>query len=432
MPRRWAAPSRSDGDALTRNDAAGRPATLNAVRHPAFRRFMVSQIFNNLCLWTHRTAHIWLTVVVTGGDPFAVGLVTALQYLPMMLSAFGGSLGDRWQKRQVLLTSQAIAVIGSVVLAMLSITDTATLPLLCLMAVALGLTAAVDAPLRLALPREIVEPVSVKSAIALNGIVFQTARVVGPAVAGVVIVHWNESAGLLVASGCGVVALLVLLTVSTTGPIETAEDTGDGRWRATLRAIRRDPALASPLYGALLVGACLSDLQVALPLILDRMPGAGAAGFGLVVAVFGLGGAGGALTASAVWRGQSLRALNVFLVLFACATLVTAVLPTLVLMAIAIFIAGLVMQLYNTNAITTLQDASPAGQHGRVMGIYVVAYFVWAGFGTPLFGLAADAFGPREMLAVSSAACAVGGALLLRARSAGGRSSTALPSISTY
>ncbi|MFN7151342.1 MAG: MFS transporter, partial [Microthrixaceae bacterium] len=297
---------------------------------------MLSQVFNSLCLWTHRTAHIWLTVVVTDGDPFSVGLVTALQFVPMMLSAFGGGLGDRWNKRLVLLVSQIVAVAASLVLGVLSMTGSATLPLLGVMAVVLGLTAAVDAPVRLAFPREIVGQQLLKSAIGLNGIVFQGARVVGPAVAGLVIVRWNESVGFFVAAGCGVVALLLLLLVAST-PARVAAEGVDVRWRTTLRFIRREPALLSPLIGAVVVGACLSNLQVALPLILDRMPNAGAGDFGLLVATIGAGGACGALTASVVRRGQTLLWLNLFLIAYALATLVVAAMPTVALMAVVIF-----------------------------------------------------------------------------------------------
>jgi len=404
VPRRWARRHRSE--------RAERPSSLAVLREPAFRRFMLSQVFNNLCLWTHRTAHVWLTVVVTASDPFGVGLVTALQFLPMMLSASGGGLGDRWSKRRVLLASQVVAVAGCLVLATVSLTGTVTLPLLCLLAVVLGSTAAIDAPVRLAFPREIVDQQVLKSAIGLNGIVFQSARVVGPAVAGLLIVHGGESVGFLVAAGCGVVALVFLATTSPrrTG---TPEEGVVVPWRATLRAVRRDPALLSPLVGALLVGACLSNLQVALPLILDRIPSAGAGGFGLLIATIGLGGACGALTASAVRGGQGPRSLNLFLVVFALATLVVAAMPGVASMALVLFVCGLVMQLYNTNALTGLQEASPLGQHGRVMGLYVVAYFVWAGLGTPFFGLAAGAVGPRPMLAVSALVCAVAGGLLL-------------------
>jgi MFS family permease len=373
---------------------------------------MLSQVFNGLCLWTHRTGHIWLTVVVTDGDPFSVGLITALQFLPMMLSAVGGGLGDRWNKRLVLVVSQAVATVGALGLGVLSMTGSANLPLLGLMAVVLGMTAAADAPVRLAFPREIVEQQLLRSAIGLNGVVFQSARVVGPAVAGLLIVRWNESMGFFVAAGLGLVALLLLSLVSSTQGRSPQSGT-DVRWRTTWGAIGREPALLSPLLGAVVVGACLSNLQVAVPLILDRMPSAGAGDFGLLVAMIGVGGAFGALAASVVRRGGDLRWLNFFLMGYALTTLAVAAMPTVVLMGIAMFATGLVMQLYNTNAITVLQDASPEGQHGRVMGVYVVAFFVWASFGAPLFGIAAGAFGPREMLATSSSACAAAGVLLL-------------------
>lgn len=423
MPRPWSRPTPT-----AEPDRPVRASSLASLRVPRYRRFICSQVLNSLCLWAHRTSHIWLTVVVTDGDPVVVGTVTALQFLPMLLSAVGGGLGDRWSKRRVLLISQAVAVAGCLVLAALAHADAAGPAVLGAMAVVLGLSAAVDAPVRLAFPREIVDRQLIASAIGVNGLVFQTARVAGPAVAGLVIARWSEGAGLLFAAACGVGALVALATVGRT-PARPAGAAARPPWRGTLRTVARTPGLATPVVGALIVGACLADLQVALPLMLDAIPGAGVGDFGLAVATLGVGGAAGALLAAVAAPAATAARLDVSLTLFALVALAAALMPVVSLLAAALLVAGVAMQFYNTNAITLLQVSSPDGQHGRVMGLYVVAFFVWSGLGTPLFGLAAAAVGPRPALAASSLVCALAGAAMALRRALVVRPPTPTPSL---
>lgn len=405
MRRPWRRPTRT-------GEGRRRASALASIESAPYRRFILSQVLSCLCLWSHRTAHIWLTVVVTDSDPFSVGLVTALQFLPMLLSPVGGVLGDRWHKRSVLLVSQLVAVAGTLVLAVAARADAATMPLLAVMAVVLGLCAAVDAPVRLVFPWEIVEKRLLQSAIGVNGVVYQMARVVGPAVAGVVIARWDEGVGLFFAAACGIGALVALSALRKIAPATSAPGRGRESWRRTLRTVADRPGLTTPLVGAIVVGACLANLQVALPLILDSIPGAGVAAFGLTVAMIGVGGAAGALIAGVTASTPSLRRLDAALVLFGLVALVVAFSPQVPLVAATLFVAGAVMQFYNTNSITLIQRSTPFGREGRVMGLYVVAFFVWSGLGTPAFGLLADRIGPRPALALASGLCAVAGVLM--------------------
>jgi MFS family permease len=388
----------------TEQRAAGRRSPLVSLGVPMYRRFIAAQTLNCLCLWMHRTAHVWLAVQITGGDPLSVGLVTGLQYLPMFLSAMGGRLGDRLNKRRLLIASQSIAAAGSLVLGMLAYLEAVPLVWLCIFAVVLGIPAAVDAPIRLAMPRELVVPELLTSAIGINGIAFQVSRVVGPAIAGVCIAAWGAGSGFLMAGVSGALGLAALASLPRGAAGAGRGAPGESRRPAT-RRFRADAGLMGPIAGAFVVGACLANLQLALPLILTGIPGAGADSFGLLVAMTGLGGAAGAAVAAS-FRGPAPNGrLHVLLAGFAGLSAVVAVLPSVPALALGVLAAAVFMQAYNTMAISALQARTPEGGHGRMMGLYVFYYFVWSGIGTPLFGLASAQIGPRAALGISSGLC---------------------------
>lgn len=400
MPRPWPLKLLPATD----QTAAGRSSPLVSLGVPVYRRFIAAQVLSCLCLWMHRTAHVWLAVQVTGGDPVSVGLVTSLQFLPTFLSAQGGRLGDRLSKRLLLIASQSIAVLGSLVLGVLAYLDAAPLVWVCVFAAVLGIPAAIDAPIRLAMPRELVVPELLTSAIGINGIVFQTSRVVGPAIAGVCIAAWGVGSGFLLAGVCGALGLVALASLPKGAAGGGAGASGES-WRTAMRWFRADAGLVAPVAGAFVVGACLANLQLALPLILTGIAGAGAASFGLLVAMTGLGGAVGAAVAASFPGPSRIGRLHLLLAVFAGASAVVAVLPSVLTLALGVLVAAIFMQAYNTMAISALQARTPEGGHGRVMGLYVFCYFIWSGIGTPLFGLASAQIGPRAALGISSGLC---------------------------
>ncbi|MCG2623405.1 MFS transporter [Arthrobacter sp. I2-34] len=400
MPRPWPLKLLPGTD----QQAPGRRSPLVSLGVPVYRRFIAAQTLSCLCLWMHRTAHVWLAIQITGGDPLSVGLVTGLQYLPMFLSALGGRLGDRLNKRRLLIASQSIAAAGSLVLGVLAYLGAAPLVWVCIFAVVLGIPAAVDAPVRLAMPRELVVPELLSSAIGINGIVFQVSRVVGPAIAGVCIAAWGVGSGFLLAGVSGALGVAALAALPR-GVARAGRGAAATRRSPATRRIRDGAGLIGPIAGAFVVGACLANLQLALPLILTGIPGAGADSFGLLVAMTGLGGAAGAAVAAS-FRGPAPNGrLHLLLAGFAGLSAVVAVLPSVPALALGVLAAAVFMQAYNTMAISTLQAYTPEGGHGRVMGLYVFCYFIWSGIGTPMFGLASAQIGPRAALGISSGLC---------------------------
>lgn len=374
-------------------------ASLTEVR---YRRFALAHVLNSVSLWTHRTAHVWLVVLIANGDAVAVGWVTALQVIPMFFSPLAGQLGDRVNKRLLLIGSQAAAAAGCLTLAYLVGTDQGGLPLVLVLAFLLGIPAVLDAPTRLAMPRHLVEERLVLSAIGLNGAIFQTARMAGPALGGYLISQIGVAPTFLAAGILGLLALGALLTL----PKDTARAVASsdrGSMRQAIGWVISDSRLMLPLLGGFCIGMGLSNLQVALPGVVKSLPDAGPSSYGLLLSAIGAGGAAGALVAAGLPRLAGKASSNALLVGSLLLFGAFPFMPSAALMMVAVFVGAVAMQAYNTSAITGLQAVTPPHGLGAVMGLYVLGFFLWAGVGGPVFGAAVGAWGPAHALLLSTA-----------------------------
>jgi MFS family permease len=391
---------------------------LRALGFAGYRSFILSQVTSNGGMWMHRTALTWLVVEISGGDGVAVGVVSGLQYVAMIvLGLGGGALGDRFDKRRMMLATQALVVLASLTLGVLIDLNLATLPMAYVFAVLLGVPNAIEAPLRLAYPRQLVPHEFLAPAVGLNGAVFQVSRVAGPAVAGGLIAWYDTAVAFYTVAGLGALSCLSLWRVR---PVETeAEDRPGGGAAAGWRAVLRRPYLV-PLAGSLMLGVGIGNVQLALPLLVDP-GGEGAAGaFGTLSAMIGVGGIIGAgLTAMVRSEPTDARMLG-WAAVFAVVMFVVAVLPAGPPLGAGLFVTGLTMQIFGTSAISSLQLRAPADIQGRVMALYVIVFFIWFPVGGPVFGWFANLAGVRVALGVSALAClAVLGGLAVAARWAG-------------
>ncbi|MGI5242209.1 MFS transporter [Dactylosporangium sp. CA-139066] len=384
----------------------GRRSPLAALAVRDYRYFMVAQVTGNCGMWMHRTAHVWLVVQLSGADGLAVGVVTSLQYLSMIvLSVGGGSLGDRFDKRRLMLVTQVASVLACLALALLIFRGLVTLPIAYVFAVLLGIPNAIDAPVRLAYPRQLVPREVLAPAVGLNGAVFQFARVVGPALAGGVLALLGTGQAFLVVAALGAVSCTALLGIRPPVRGNRVERGRVAGWRRTLRELR-NPAYLVPLFGGLVLGIGMTNLQLVLPLLVHSSDSA-ARSFGVYLAMIGAGGVVGSALTSVVVSVPRNRHLHLWSAVFAAVTIVVALLPSGVWLAVALFVAGAVMQAFGTTAISALQLRGSADLQSKLMALYVIVFFVWAPLGAPLFGGLADLLGARSALTASGVLCLV-------------------------
>jgi MFS family permease len=364
------------------------PAGLRAFRHRNYRLFYAGQAVSLVGTWMQAVAQAWLVLTLTN-DPFWLGVVGAVQFSPVVaFGLVGGLVADALPKRRALLGVQLAMMILALVLWLLTATGAVTVGAVLVLAFLLGVANAVDMPVRQSFVVEMVGREDVANAVALNSAMFNGARVVGPAVAGLVIGVAGIAPAFLVngLSFLAVIAGLLLMRDDELLAVRLAERPrtlaevraalGEG-----LRYVGRTPPvlLATVVVG--LVATVAMNFQVVVPAFARDALGVGADGFGFLMAASGLGSVIAAL-GLAVGRPRPSVLLGGALVLGA-AQVALAVTTSYPVAAFLLFLAGAGGIAMAATANTTIQLAVPDGLRGRVMSVYTT---VFAG-STPLGGL---------------------------------------------
>jgi MFS family permease len=353
-------------------------------------------VISNTGTWMQRVAQDWLVLQLTHNSGTALGIVTGLQFLPMLLlSLWGGMIADRYPKRRILMITQGVMGGLALILWVLAATGAVRIWQIFVLAFALGLATVVDNPTRQSFVVEMVGKADLQNAIALNSAVFNLARITGPAVAGLVI-SWVGTAaafGVNAASYAAVLISLRLMRLSELRPAGRVRR-ARGQLRAGLSYVRSQPELWTTMLLVLFVATFGMNFQVTNALMSRQVFGTGAQAFGIASAVFAGGALAGALLA-ARRRRAGLRLLIWTSLAFGVLEVATALMPTFWSFLVLLVPTGLAVLSFTTAANATTQLATREDMRGRVMGLYMLVFLGGAPFGSPLAGLIAEAFGPR-------------------------------------
>jgi len=368
-----------------------------------------------------RVAQDWLVLELTHGSGTALGIASGLQFLPQLLfSLWGGVIADRYRKRSILLVTQAIMGMLALILGVLALTGAVAVWQVYLLAFALGMVAVVDNPTRQTFVAEMVGSDGMANAIALNSATFNLARIVGPAVAGLVIAVAGTPVAFLVnAASYGAVLIgLKLMRESELRPLARAPK-ARGQFRETFSYVRARPDLWLTMLLVFFVATFGLNFQVTTALMAKGVFHTGASLFGLASAAFALGALGGALAAARRAR-PTMRLMLATAFAFGLLEVATGLMPVFWTFLVMLVPTGMAVLMFTTAANSTTQLATTPAVRGRVMGLYLLVFLGGTPLGSPLVGWAAEQFGPRTGLVgggVISAASAVGVAVLLaRAR----------------
>lgn len=396
-------------------EALQRPFASLSVRN--YRRYFAGQVVSLSGNWAQIVAETWLILELTD-SPVAVGVNTALQFTPMLLfGAFGGVLADRFDKRRLLMVTQALMVLPALGLFALATTGVVEPWMVFALVLARGAVLAIDNPTRQSFVIEMVGPDRVVNAVSLNSALIHVARMAGPAVAGVLIVSAGvEPCFLLNAASFAamIVALRGMRTAELTRPELHARR--PGALREALRYVSRTPALAVPLAMMALVGTLAFNFQVLLPLLARYSFHGGPEAYATLMIAMGAGSVAGALVAGA--RGRVSPGLLIgSSAAFGLCTLLAALAPTLTLAAAALALTGAASVTFAAGVNSALQLAVEPAMRGRVMALYSVVFLGSTPIGGPLAGWLAGAAGPRAGLVLGAAgalAAALGAWTILR------------------
>jgi MFS family permease len=386
--------------------------TFRSLRIRNYRLFTAGQLVSNTGTWMQRIAQDWLVLALTHSG-IALGVVTALQFLPILLfSVWGGALADRYRKRVMLMFTQSTMGVLAAVLGGLTLAGVVTVWQIYIFALALGTVTALDTPARQSFVVEMVGPEQLQNAVSLNSANFNLARIVGPAVAGVMIGLFRSE---IVGSGwvflinavsyVAVVGSLAAIRVRDLLPAKPVERRR-GQQIEGFKYLRTRPDLLAVLGTVLIFGTFGLNFPVLLPLFTTRIFHSGASAYGLLSAIMAVGSLTGALLAAQ--RGTArIRLVLGGAAAFGVLEAVSAVMPDFTAFALLLLLTGMAGLTVATTANAVMQTSVTPQLRGRVMGVYMLVFMGGTPIGSPLVGWMAGALGVRWTLALCGVATAL-------------------------
>jgi MFS family permease len=393
--------------------------TFQSLRNRNYRLYATGGVVSNVGTWMQRVAQDWLVLQLSGHSGVALGITTGLQFLPMLLLApFAGTLADRYSKRKVLIVTQASMATVGATLGLLDITGVVQVWHVWALALLLGIGAACDAPARQSFVIEMVGRDDLPNAVGLNSASFNLGRVIGPALAGVLIVLIGTGPVFLInaASFGAVIFALTRMRSSELMPMPRAPG-GRGQVLEGIRYVRARPDLQLVMVIVFFVGTFGLNFQMTSALMATAVFHKGAGAYGLLGSVVAIGSLSGALLAAR--RGKPRLRLIVFsAVAFGVVEIAAGLMPSYYWFMATLIPLGLCQMTLLNSANATMQLAVDPVMRGRVMALYMAVLMGGTPIGAPLIGAAAEAFGARWSLIagglISAGAAIVAGSMLAR------------------
>jgi MFS family permease len=380
-------------------------SSFGALRHRDFRLFWGGQLVSLIGTWMQSVGQTWLVLELTR-SPFQLGLVNALQFIPvLLLSPVGGAVSDRLRKRHIILVTQAAMMVQALVLAALVGSGRVQYWHVAVLAAVYGLGRALDIPARQAYVTDLVGRADLANAVALNSVVFNGARIVGPAVAGLLIARFGVAPAFLL-NGVSFLAVLgALLAIRTDGRPDPAGRLGlRAGLLGALTYAAETPVITLTLGLLVVVSLLALNFNVVVPLIAYGVLQEDARGFGLLMSAVGVGAVAGAVGITLFRRDRpSLAVLAGSAAALCSGLIVLALIGRFAAVAVVLAVLGACQIFFTTGCNTTLQLATPDALRGRVMGLYALAFAGMSPFGALLVGTIAEHAGVRVACAVSGA-----------------------------
>jgi MFS family permease len=401
-------------------DGDRRAGTFDALRVRNFRVYMSGQSISLVGTWMQTVAQSWLVLELTHSGT-ALGLVTAAQFLPvLLLASYGGLAADRVGKRRILLCTQSTLMSLALVLGLLTVTHVVRLWMVFVLAIALGVSNAFDNPARQSFAIEMVGRDLVRNAVTLNAVTVNAARAVGPAVAGLIIAATGVGICFLLnaASFVAVLVSLSLMDVEALRPAPVAPR-ARGQVREGLRYVARHTDILSTLLMMALIGTLAYEFQVVLPLVATDSFHGDARTYGFLTSAMGAGAIAGGLVVARS-SGTGVRHVTGAALGFGMAIALAAVAPSLPLELGALLLVGAGSAAFISIGNATLQLASEPSMRGRVMALWAIAFLGSTPVGGPIVGVVGEHLGARDALGLGAASCllaAAGGAVVCWRRS---------------
>lgn len=372
-------------------------------RHRNYQILFPANAVSNIGSWAQRIAQDWLVLELTHSGTY-LGLVTALQFAPVLLfSLHGGALADRFNKRRVLIATNIAGGLSSAVLGILVMAGVVALWHVFLLAFALGVSTAIDGPVRQSFTNEVVGPDDLPNAVSLNSANFNAGRLIGPAVSGFLIAAFGTGPSFLFNAFSYLFVILALTQLNEKAFFTTEKSTSMTNVREGIAYVRARPDLYVVMAMVFFIATFGLNFQIFNALMATKIFGKGPASYGLLGTFIAIGSLSGALISA---RLEGFRK-TLFVVragiVFSIVVIILSLMPTYLAYAFWLPICGLAALTTLITANSIVQVNTDPAIRGRVMGLYLLIFMGGTPFGSPLIGVMAEIIGTRETIAACGA-----------------------------
>ena len=370
-------------------------------RHRNYRILFPANTVSNIGSWAQRIAQDWLVLELTNNNGTYLGLVTAVQFAPVLLfSLHGGAMADRIDKRKVLIATNVIGGAASIGLGLLVISDVVQLWHVFVLAGVLGIATAIDAPVRQAFTSELVGHDDLPNAVSLNSANFNGGRLIGPAVSGLLIAAFGTGPSFLINGASYFFVILALLRIDAKRLFHQNQEKSLGNIREGIAYAKARPDIYVVMIMVFALATFGLNFQIFNALMATQEFGLGPASFGLMGTFIAVGSLTGAIGSARLERFRTTRFVIIGGMLFSISIMVLSVLPNYITYIVWLPICGVTALVTLVSANSIVQTSTDQVIRGRVMGLYLLIFMGGTPFGSPLIGLATDYIGIRPTIAM--------------------------------
>jgi MFS family permease len=373
-----------------------------------YRLYASGQLVSLTGTWMQRVAQDWLVLELTNSGA-ALGIVTAMQFGPaLILGLWGGVLADRSDKRRLLFATQTGLALVALLLGVLTVTGTVQFWHVLVLAGALGVVSAIDTPVRQSFVVEMVGKDDLANAVGINSTIFNAGRILGPAVAGVMIAAVGTGWAFLVNAASSVAVLSALVAMRPaelfpSPPVQRAR----GQLREGFRYVRRRSDLLLTMILVFVIGTFGLNFQLTTALVAKQVFHRDATGYGLLSTALAVGACLGAVLATMRTKRPSQLFLVLAATVFSVFEIASGMMPGFLGTALVLVPTGLAMLTLTTAANSSVQLGVEPTMRGRVMALYLVCFMGGTPLGAPIVGWLAGVAGPRWGLIGGGVICLV-------------------------
>jgi MFS family permease len=370
-------------------------------RHRNYRILFPANTVSNIGSWAQRIAQDWLVLELTNNNGTYLGLVTAVQFAPVLFfSLHGGKLADRFNKRKVLILTNILGGSASLGLGALVITEHIQLWHVFVLAAVLGISTAIDAPVRQSFTTEVVGQTDLPNAVSLNSANFNAGRLVGPAVSGGLIAAFGTGPSFIINGLSYFFVIAALLNLNEKAFFHLDRPKSDGNIREGIAYAKARPDIYVVMLMVFFLATFGLNFQIFNALMATQEFGLGPASFGLMGTFIAVGSLTGAIGSARLERFRNTKFVIRGGVAFSASIMMLSILPNYISYVIWLPICGLTALTTLVSANSIVQTSTDPAIRGRVMGLYLLIFMGGTPFGSPLIGATTDLIGIRPTIAL--------------------------------